>query len=156
MIYSTAKILRSLQIVLLLFPFANAGASDFAQISGEGNTIYFDIDPSLEYGAADLRVSPPNGSVSIQQFDYGFVPTYSFDNTGLSDGQYNYELSLYPRVAARAKTAAKSSDSEKSDENGRSAAHVKTYANSAVAESPVQSGNFRIENGAMIPPNMDE
>ncbi|MGH8497850.1 MAG: hypothetical protein ACRERV_03440 [Methylococcales bacterium] len=153
MVFPTKNMMRSLQLILLLFPFANSGALDFAVVSGDAGKVYFDIDRSIDYGTADLRVSSPDDNVSVQLFDHREVPVYPLDDAIPADGRYNYELTLNP--AAQAKKALKSSKSTAGDKNGRARA-AQISADDVLPQAQVQSGGFAIENGAMIPPTTEE
>lgn len=153
MVHFSKNNIRSLQLLIFLFPFA-AAASDFAVLSGNGAKVYFDVDPAVQqYGTADLRVAAPDGEVSTQLFSNAQTPVYPLDDLIPADGTYHYELTL--SFATQPQKVTKSLKPAGIDKNGRAIGAVASRLDVNPARY-VQSGAFTVEHGAVVPPGMQE
>ncbi len=149
------RIINSLWFVLFAFLSANVGAANFADISVEEGVVYWVVDPAINYSSADLRVSAPDGSVSSELSDSPDVPSFPSEGASLSDGSYNYELTLNPPLQATNRNVLNYDETDEIDENGRNAPMVQARSNVAT-EVPTQTGSFSIVDGALVSPDEEE
>lgn len=102
-------------------------------------------DAQVEYERAVLTVSMPGGEVFRQEFDARQTPAFDLAalEGGAKDGQYSYELRLVARIAPELRKAL--ADARKS---GDEAAMARLRAQ--VPQSPVMSGGFKVQAGAIV------
>ncbi|MGH8498818.1 MAG: hypothetical protein ACRERV_08445 [Methylococcales bacterium] len=133
----------------------NTEASDIAVLSGEGSAVYFDIDPTISYRTADLRVSSPENTVLKQLFEPGFVPYYPFGGVAFQNGIYRYEITLNPIISEQVQKAL---ETAKEAANGSDISPIINHlrATGELPDKMVQSGSFQVQDGVVLPPQTEE
>ena len=122
----------------------NEYASIFADSSG------IDVQTYSDHGLA-ITISGPDGLIIEQTIAAGQDSEF-FGGGHLPDGYYNYEISPIPPDHASDTLSEANVSPEWIDENGRS-----VWARPAqVADSVIQTGGFRISDGALVDPNIPE
>ena len=127
-------------------PAVWAGVAGAANMSiGPGGVQW---DAQVDYERAVLTVSMPDGEVVRQEFDSKQTPTFDLA-AGAKDGAYTYELRLVARIDASLRKAL--ADARRSSDE---AAMARLRAE--LPESPVVSGGFMVEAGAIVMPEGKE
>jgi hypothetical protein len=112
--------------------------------------VLWDVEGSYE--RVVLSVSKPDGTVVRREFESGKAPVFELARQGEVDGTYVYELRAVPRIDP----AVKKTLAGVREEN-RSALVAKLRREGKLpAEPPVQSGSFRVVNGAIVPADTEE
>lgn len=131
-------------LILLTIIAVNGWAANSAEpingtvsVSGSASEVTWSIPEGNAYEIADLRVSPPGGGeVSIQNFYSSETPTF---NPASGDGYYNYEITLHPALSLELQKKIQAARED--------------FGQGRVSGLPmpkVQSGGFRIHNGALV------
>jgi hypothetical protein len=130
------------------------GADEIAREQFNGSTIT--LHPTVNYESVVLTVAGPDGLVSTEKFPKGPPPTFSVAPEGgaLSDGVYNYELTVIPFIPPGAKEAMR-----KSRKSG-DMTEVRNLRAAGVIpkerERMIQSGHFRVLGGSIVQPAEEE
>lgn len=124
-------------------PAAWAGAANLSVDPGRAQW-----DVQGDYERAVLSVSMPGGEVVRQEFDGRETPVFELA-AGAKDGAYTYELRLVPRIGASLRQAL--AEARKSGDEAAIA-----RLRSELPESPVFSGSFRVQAGAIVMPEGPE
>lgn len=101
-------------------------------------------DPRGDYEGAVLTVSLPGGEVVRQEFDAEEAPVFDL-SAGAGDGAYTYELRLVPRIDPSLRKAL-----AEARRSGDATAIARLRAE--LPESPVESGGFLVQAGAIVVP----
>lgn len=132
---------------LLVLPVFGARAQDgraLANLSFGSTTI--DFQPRASYERATLTVSVPGGQVLRQEIGGGAPISFEiFDKAGhrLPDGEYRWELVVAPQL---------SGDARERLARARAAGDDTAAAAIAGSEPRLQSGSFRVVDGAIVTP----
>jgi hypothetical protein len=144
----------SASVIMLGSAGVSMAEEQLARMSGDSD-IYLDMTTKHAYGSVVVQVVGPEGYTYEQEFIEGpYIPG------PLNDGLYKYEMYLVPGKTTTMSTKGFSATvSNNIDENGR----VRYLAKSKAAlplpyqrRGYVQSGTFRIENGFLVAPEIEE
>ncbi|MFL6195388.1 MAG: tail fiber domain-containing protein [Thermoanaerobaculia bacterium] len=104
------------------------------------------------YESVVLSVSKPDGTVVRREFAGGQSPVFELARQGEVDGTYTYELRAVPRIDPQVKKTLAGVREE-----NRTALVAKLRREGKLpAEAPVQSGSFRVADGAIVPQGLVE
>jgi endosialidase-like protein len=130
--------------LLVAVPALAGPARPLAQVQAGGASL--DWTPFVSHESMKLVVSGPDGLIIEREFRNGELPSLSiFDKAGqrIPDGDYRWELSASPMVSPAVKHQL-----NVARRNGDQAALARLQ--SQLTGGGVQSGNFRIANGAFV------
>jgi hypothetical protein len=138
-------------LTVLAIPLSSFAADAVGKANGSGSAIDWQVSAS-NYESIELTVSAPNGETIVKKFPAGRVPSFRVLDLGadLSDGVYNYQLRVLPKVSADLK---KKLDAARS--SGDEAAARKIVRESGLS-APEQSGAFTIRNGSIVSSDLVE
>ena len=132
-----------LPVVFAMMLIAGSAAwAGGARVSFDPGRVQWDVQGDSE--GAVLTVSLPDGEVVRQEFGAKEAPVFELAS-GAGDGAYTYELRLVPRVDPSLRKAL-----AEARRSGDAAALARLRAE--VPESPVESGGFQVEAGAIVVP----
>ncbi len=138
-------------LAVVAMPLASYAKDDVGKAGGGGSSIDWQLSVS-GHEAVDLSVLAPNGEVYTKHFNNGKTPSFRLLDLGsdVADGQYNYQLSVVPKVP----------NGLKKQLDAARAAGDESAARKLIRESglvaPTQSGTFTILNGMIVNPNLVE
>ncbi|MDQ5843981.1 MAG: tail fiber domain-containing protein [Acidobacteriota bacterium] len=131
---------------------AGGDAKGFASISSGGSSVRFDV--RVQHSGITLTIAAPDGRVFSKEYKGGASLDFSItDEQGerLPDGIYSYELRLAPVLSSAAKAKLKEARG-KDDE----AEAVRAARKRGLVQPLIESGNFAIQNGAVVVPGATE
>jgi hypothetical protein len=149
------SIFRLKATALLLFAFwllpslGALRAADKPIVEFVSNTTSFELIPQIAYNKLLLSVAQPNGDVIKKTFNSKEQPYF---NGPLSDGQYQWEVSIMPIVSKKASNALK-----KLRETGDRNEVERLKTTGEFYNGPTtQSGSFMVVNGAIVENDLKE
>jgi Chaperone of endosialidase len=130
-------------LVLAVMPAPVSAAGVVAQAQMDPLQVRW--EPQVEFESLVLTVSTPSGTVVRQEFKSGETPVFDLAREGAVDGSYTWELRVTPHLDAgvRSQIAAARQQGD-------------TTSRLAISEPLVQSGSFRVANGAVVRPDAVE
>lgn len=141
------KLSRTFVMVIALLAIAGPAAwAGAAKMSIDPGRVQWDAQ--VEYERAVLTVSMPGGEVVRQEFGAQETPVFDLA-VDAKDGAYTYELRLVPHIDASLRKAL-----AEARRTGDEAAMARLRAQ--LPESPVVSGGFTVQAGAIVMPEGKE
>ena len=152
---SVARNTRNFCVLILVFLASIAIAQDKKVANDSLAQVFITTDmitlnTTDGFAGFNLKVKGPNGVFFEQNYEGGevpFVETFDLDGNLLADGPYTFELVGIPQV---------SDDQRWAMEKVRGDASLTSDFRDMLPQPTVQSGHFRIEQGAFIVPTTEE
>ena len=135
-------------LVLITTPLWAAGQQsvdqDFATIQPYGSSVYWSIDPRVNFDSITLTLTTTDGSRSVTVTDRE-------PSTGaLADGGYKYELVVTPALDPSVRAELKAAREAAGGQEAYAAVKALKSQGKIPKHRQVQSGFFRILNGQVV------
>jgi hypothetical protein len=133
----------------LTIAFAAFAKDDVGTMSGGGPSVSWNVKVT-GHDAVKLTILDADGNAIVKSFSAGKNPTFNIADLGgiVADGQYNYQLTVEPRVSASVKKQL----SEARAQNDEAAIRKLQKAN-GLDRAVTQSGVITIVNNSIISPD---
>ncbi len=141
-------------LVFLVSPLRAAdGAADVAAVQIDPLAVRW--SPQVDAERLVLTVSKPDGSVVRREFAGGEHPVFDLAREAAGDGAYTWELQAAPRLDAATRKELVEARRQ-GDAAATAAVERLRQAGRLPAGAMVQSGTFRVLNGALVPADQKE